>query len=77
MPKYFFCVRHGERASHHSDGIEFPDIGAVQLEATRSTGEILRDLNHPIETGAELRMEIFDEARKPLFTLRVITEAHQ
>jgi hypothetical protein len=74
MPKYFFCVRHGDRTSHHSDGIEFPDIGAVQLEATRSAGEILRD---PIETGAELRMEISDEARKPLFTLRVITESHE
>ena len=45
--------------------------------ATRSAGEILRDLNHPIETGSELRMEISDEARRWLFTLRVITEAHE
>jgi len=77
MPKYFFCVRHGDHTSHHGDGIEFPDIGAVQLEATRSAGEILRDLNHPIETGSELRMEVSDEERRPLFTLRVITEAHE
>jgi len=40
-------------------------------------GEILRDLNHPIETGSELRMEISDEARKPLFTFRVSTEANE
>jgi len=45
--------------------------------ATRSAGEILRDLNHPIETGSELRMEVSDEERRPLFTLRVITEAHE
>jgi len=31
MPKYFFVVRHGDKTSHHSDGIAFSDIGAVQL----------------------------------------------
>jgi hypothetical protein len=30
MPKYFFVVRHGDQTDH-SDGIEFPDISAVQL----------------------------------------------
>jgi hypothetical protein len=77
MPKYFFVVRHGDQTSHHSDGIEFPDIGAVQLEAIKSTGEILRDLNRPIEAGSEWRMEVVDEARKPLFSLRIIAELHE
>jgi hypothetical protein len=74
MPKYFFVVRHGDKTSDHSDGLEFPDIGAVQLE---STGEILRDFNYPIEAGSEWRMEVADEARKPLFSLRVITELYE
>ena len=77
MPKYFFVVRHGNRTSDHSDGIEFPDIDAVQLEAIKSTGEILRDLNYPIEAGSEWRMEVADETRKPLFSLRVIAELHE
>jgi len=75
MPKYFFVVRHGDETSDHSDAIEFPDIGAG-LEATKSTGEILRDLDYPIEAGSEWRMEVVDEARKPLFSLRVIAELH-
>jgi hypothetical protein len=29
MPRYFFVVRRGDQASDYSDGIEFPDIGAV------------------------------------------------
>ena len=70
-------IRHGNEISDHSDGIEFPDIGAVQLEAIKSTGEILRDLNYPIEAGSEWRMEVADETRKPLFSLRVITELHE
>jgi hypothetical protein len=76
MPRYFFVVRHGDQTDH-SDGIEFPDIGAVQLEAIKSTGEILRDCNYPIEAGSEWRMEVADEARKPLFSLRVIAELHE
>ena len=72
-----FLIRHGNETSDHSDGIEFPDIGAVQLEAIRSTGEILRDFNYPIEAGSEWRMEVVDEARKPLFSLRVIAELHE
>jgi len=77
MPKYFFVVRHGDRTPDHSDAIEFSDIGAVQLEAIRSTGEILRELNYPMEAGSEWRMEVADEARKPLFSLRVIAELHE
>jgi hypothetical protein len=77
MPKYFFVVRQGDYASYHSDGIEFPDIGAVQLEATKSTGELLRDLNRPIAAGSELRMEVADESSRPIFSLRVIAESHE
>jgi hypothetical protein len=76
-PKYFFVVRHGDQTSHLNDGIEFPDMGAVQLEAIKSAGEILRDLNCPIEAGSEWRMEVVDETRKPLFSLRVIAELHE
>jgi hypothetical protein len=77
MPRYYFVVRQGDQTSDHSDGIEFPDIAAVQLEAIKSTGEILRDLDYPIEAGSEWRMEVVDEARKPLFSLRVIAELHE
>jgi hypothetical protein len=77
MPKYFFLVRHGDQTSDQDDAIEFPDIGAVQLEAIKSTGEMLRELNSLIEAGSEWRMEVADEAHKPLFSLRVIAELHE
>lgn len=77
MPRYFFMVREGDYTSYHSDGIELPDIGAVQLEATKSTGELLRELDHPIEAGSDWRMEVADEARRPIFSLHVIAKCHQ
>jgi hypothetical protein len=77
MPKYFFVVRHGDYVTHHSDGIDLPDIGAVLLEATKPTGELLRELSGPIEAGSEWRMEVADAARKPLLSLRVTAELHE
>jgi hypothetical protein len=76
MPRFFLSVSNGERTTLHSDGIELPDIPAVWIEATKSTGEMLRDLNHALQAGTELRMDVADEARKPLFSLRVIAETH-
>jgi hypothetical protein len=77
MPRYFFSVSNGERTTLHSDGIDLPDMPSVWIEATKSTGEILRDLNHAIHAGAELRMDVSNEARKPVFSLRVIAESHE
>ena len=76
MPKYFFAVRQGDHTSHHGDGIELPNMGSVLMELTRSTGELLRDMSSPIEAGSEWRVEVADETSKPLFSLRVIAEAH-
>ena len=76
MPKHFFAVCQGDYTSYLSDGIELPDIGAVQLELAQSTGELLRDLSSPIESGSEWLVEVADETSKPLFSLRVIAEAH-
>lgn len=77
MPRYFFSVSNGTRTTHHSDGIELPDMSSVLIEAARSTGEILRDLSDGIRAGTELRMDVADEKLKPIFSLRVIAESHQ
>lgn len=77
MPRYYFSISHGERTTLRSDGIELPDIAAVWIEATKSTGEMLRDMNHAIDAGTELRMDVADEARRPLLSLRVIAESHE
>jgi hypothetical protein len=77
MPLYFFNVRDGERTTLASDGIELPDLQSVWIEATKSTGDTLRDLNHAVRAGTELRMDVADEMHKPLFSLRVIAETHE
>jgi Domain of unknown function (DUF6894) len=77
MPRYFFSFSNGERTTHHSDGIDLPDLPSVWIEATKSTGELLRDMDQAIHAGTELRMDVANEARKPIFSLRVIAESHE
>jgi hypothetical protein len=77
MPLFFFSLNDGRCTSLQSDGIELPDIPSVWIEATRSTGEMLRDMEHAVSVGTELRMDVADAARKPLFSLRVIAESHE
>jgi hypothetical protein len=76
MPKYFFIVRHEGHISDHSDGIDFPNLDAARLEALKSAGELLRELDVPLEAGSEWRMEVADETRRPIFSLSVVAEAH-
>jgi hypothetical protein len=70
-------VRQGDNVSHHSDGVDLPDIDAALMEATATTGELLRELALPIVVGSEWRMEVAMEARRPLLSLRVIAELHE
>ncbi|NVN84643.1 MAG: hypothetical protein HXX15_01030 [Rhodopseudomonas sp.] len=76
MPLYFFTVSNDDRVNSHSDGIDFPDLDSVWIEATKSTGELLREINHVVSPGPVLRMEVSDETRKPVLSLRVIAELH-
>jgi hypothetical protein len=77
MPLYFFSLSDGKRTTLQSDGIELPDMPSVWIEATRSTGEMLRDLDQAVCVGAEWRMDVADATRKPLFSLRVTAESRE
>jgi hypothetical protein len=75
MPLYFFVIER-DRSSPDPPGIELPDVGAAWKEATRVTGEIVRDLDGALEVGTEWSIQIQDADRKPLRTIRLTSEAH-
>jgi len=77
MPLYFFTVCNADRVHSHSDGVELPDLDSAWIEATKSTGELLREIEHAVSPGPVLRMEVMDETRRPLLSLRVIAELHE
>ena len=73
MPRYLFNTFDG-RHFVDSQGEELPDKYAAWAEATRTAGEILRDLDGRLEVGSTWRLEVTDELRNPLFVIHVHAE---
>ena len=70
MPRFFFDLSDGTRETD-AVGIDLADVDAARVVALKFTGELLRDNSQEIWEGEELRVEVFDEGRMPLFVVSV------
>lgn len=61
MPLYFFDTRDDDRFIEDDIGLEFPDLEAVKIEASRALAELARDVL-PGSLRRELAVEVRDEA---------------
>lgn len=75
MPRYFFNIYHGERHTDDS-GVELPDPDAAWKEATFTAGQLIQDLDGALKPSQEWRLEVIDEAAKPVCVLRLLAERH-
>ena len=46
MARYYFDLRDGNVVMPDDDGLDLPDIDAVQVEAARSLADMVRDAVH-------------------------------
>ncbi len=76
MPLYFFDLKLDGRLYPDETGTELPDIYAVQHEAVRASGEMLRDMGGKFWDGSGWAMEVRDGKRRLLFTLHFSAEEH-
>ena len=77
MPRYFFPIRH-RNLEPDRDGSEFPDDRAAWGEATRTLGEILRDIDGQLQPGPEWRMEVArDRLENVIFSVRFQAEDYR
>jgi hypothetical protein len=73
MPRYFFNVHHD--VSHVDDiGEEFDDKHAAWEEATRTAGEMIKDVDGRLRPGHDWKLEVEDEFRNLIWVLRVAAE---
>lgn len=73
MPKYFFNVRH-ERLSLDNEGEELSDKHAAWREATQIIGKLMQEIDGSLRPGRDLRLEVTDEFKNPLYVIRVVAE---
>ena len=75
MPLYFFRISHGSYAGASDQGSEFESREAAWTEMTKVCGNLLGSLSRSLKQNAEWQMELLDEAKKPVFRIRLVAEA--
>ena len=76
MPRFHFKTRHGTESQDDPEGMELKDVSAAWEEATRATGEILKEIDGSLEPEREWRMDVTNDAGQALFRLRLIPETY-
>jgi hypothetical protein len=75
MPLYFFRISHGHYAGASDQGKEFESREAAWSEMTKVSGNLLGSLSRSLKQNAEWRLELLDEAKEPVFRIRLVAES--
>jgi hypothetical protein len=70
MARYFFNI-HGAGARSDEQGEELPNNEAAWREATIIAGELFKDIDGKFRPGQQWALEVTDENRKSLYTIRI------
>lgn len=73
MPKYYFPIFHRQHQPDQ-EGMELPDRHAAWEAATKTAGEILKDLDGKLTPDHEWCMTVEDEFGQKLFAIHINAE---
>ncbi len=74
MSLYFFRISHGRYSGASDLGTEFESREDAWAEMTKVCANLLGGISRSLKQNAEWRMELLDEARKPVFRIRLVAE---
>ncbi len=74
MPLYFFRISHGRYSGASDQGAEFDSREAAWAEMTKVCGNLVGSISRSLKQNAEWHMELLDEAKKPVFRIRLVSE---
>jgi hypothetical protein len=75
MSQYFFRISHGQFSGASDHGSEFESHQAAWSEMTKVCGNIIGSISRSLKPNAEWHMELLDEAKKPVFRIRLVGES--
>ncbi len=75
MSRFFFHTSY-KQFSADDEGVELADRRAAWKQATIAAGQILRDIDGELTPGREWRMDVTDDKRNILFSLKFSAEAY-
>ena len=74
MPLYFFRIRNGSLSGASDQGKEFADHDAAWKELTSVCADIIGGISRKLQQNSEWEMELLDEAKRPVFRIRLVAE---
>jgi hypothetical protein len=74
MSLYFFRITSGRYSGASDQGSEFESREAAWTEMTKVCGNLVGSISRSLKQNAEWHMELLDEARKPVFRIRLVAE---
>jgi hypothetical protein len=74
MSLYFFRISNGRYSGASDLGSEFESREAAWADMTKVCANLLRGISRGMKQNAEWRMEMLDEAKKPVLRIRLVAE---
>jgi hypothetical protein len=74
MSLYFFRISSGRYSGASEQGAEYESREAAWAEMTKVCGNLLGGISRGLKQNAEWHMEMLDEAKKPVFRIRLVAE---
>ena len=75
MALYFFRISQGRYSGASDHGSEFESREAAWAEMTKVCANLVGGISRSLKQGSEWRMELLDEAKQPVFRIRLMAEA--
>lgn len=74
MPLYFFRIRNGRYSGCADHATEFADRDAAWKEMTSVCAAMTAGIARKLQENSEWQMELLDEAKEPVFRIRIVAE---
>jgi hypothetical protein len=75
MSLYFFRISQGRYSGASDEPYEFESREAAWTEMTAACSNLLGGISRGLKENAEWRMELLDEAKRPVFRIRLVAES--
>jgi hypothetical protein len=75
MSLYFFRISQGRYSGAADQPYEFANRESAWNELTAVCSDLIGGISKSLQQGAEWQMELLDEAKQPVFRIRLVSEA--
>jgi len=75
MSLYFFRISQGRYSGAADQPYEFANRESAWDELTAVCADLISGISRSLQKDAEWRMELLDEAKEPVFRIRLVAES--